>query len=109
MVYNQQFESARLSDLASWLPEFADRIKSIQSRLWDLLPLIRNHVYQTEQVLWFAFRENSRDCCHCQFLFGYGCVLYAIQCLKCLRGRSQKGLGPHPTLNAPFNDVQPVW
>jgi predicted RecB family nuclease len=45
VVYNQQFESARLSDLASWLPEFADRIKNIQSRLWDLLPLIRNHVY----------------------------------------------------------------
>jgi predicted RecB family nuclease len=45
VVYNQQFESARLSDLASWFPEFCDRIKNIQSRLWDLLPIIRNHVY----------------------------------------------------------------
>jgi len=45
VVYNQQFESARLSDLAGWMPEFAERIKGIQSRLWDLLPLIRNHVY----------------------------------------------------------------
>jgi len=45
VVYNQQFESARLSDLAAWLPEFAEPIKSIQARLWDLLPVIRNHVY----------------------------------------------------------------
>ena len=45
VVYHQQFESQRLADLASWLPEFSARIKKIQSRLWDLLPIIRNHVY----------------------------------------------------------------
>jgi len=45
VVYNQQFESQRLSELAAWLPEFAGRIKEIQRRLWDLLPVIRNHVY----------------------------------------------------------------
>lgn len=45
VVYNQQFEETRLSELAGWLPEFVERIKNIQSRLWDLLPLIRNHVY----------------------------------------------------------------
>jgi len=45
VVYNQQFESARLSDLASWVPEFAEWITSIQSRLYDLLPAIRSHVY----------------------------------------------------------------
>jgi predicted RecB family nuclease len=45
VVYHQQFESQRLSELASWLPEFSARIKKIQSRLWDLLPIIRNHVY----------------------------------------------------------------
>ena len=39
-----QFESQRLSDLAAWLPEFAERIKRIQARLWDLLPVVR-HVY----------------------------------------------------------------
>ena len=44
-MYSQQFESARLSELAAWLPEFAERINAIQGRLWDLLPLIRNHVY----------------------------------------------------------------
>jgi predicted RecB family nuclease len=44
LVYSA-FESQRLSELAAWLPEFAGRIKKIQRRLWDLLPVIRNHVY----------------------------------------------------------------
>jgi predicted RecB family nuclease len=39
------FESQRLSELIVWLPEFVERIKTIQSRLWDLLPVVRNHVY----------------------------------------------------------------
>jgi hypothetical protein len=45
VVYHQQFESQRLSDLASWLPEFAGRIEKMQRRLWDLLPTVRDHVY----------------------------------------------------------------
>ena len=45
VVYNQQFESQRLSELAAWLPEFAEQIKSIQARLWDLLRVVRDHVY----------------------------------------------------------------
>jgi predicted RecB family nuclease len=45
VVYNQQFESQRLAELANWLPEYAGRIKRIQPRLWDLLPVVRNHVY----------------------------------------------------------------
>jgi predicted RecB family nuclease len=45
VVYNAGFESQRLSELAGWLPEFADRIKDIQARLWDLLPVVRDHVY----------------------------------------------------------------
>jgi predicted RecB family nuclease len=45
VVYHQQFESQRLSELASWQPEFAGRIEKIQRRLWDLLPIIRDHVY----------------------------------------------------------------
>jgi len=45
VVYHQQFESQRLSDLASWLPQFSGRIKKIQQRLWDLLPIIRDHIY----------------------------------------------------------------
>lgn len=45
VVYHRQFESQRLSELASWLPELSGRIEKIQRRLWDLLPVIRNHIY----------------------------------------------------------------
>jgi len=45
VVHHQQFESHRLLDLASWLPEFSARINKIQPRLWDLLPIVRDHVY----------------------------------------------------------------
>jgi predicted RecB family nuclease len=45
VVYNAGFESQRLSELAAWLAEFAGLIERIQRRLWDLLPVIRNHVY----------------------------------------------------------------
>ena len=45
IVVYSAFESQRLSELASWLPEFADQIEKIQARLWDLLPVVRNHVY----------------------------------------------------------------
>jgi hypothetical protein len=45
IVYNQQFESERLWELADWLPDYTDRIRAIQRRLWDLLPVVRNHVY----------------------------------------------------------------
>ena len=45
VVYHKQFESQRLSELAAWLPRFSGRIERIQQRLWDLLPIIRNHVY----------------------------------------------------------------
>jgi len=45
VVYNETFESQRLSELTSWPPGFAGRIKNIQGRLWDLLPAVRKHVY----------------------------------------------------------------
>ena len=45
VVYCQTFEEQRLAELATWFPEFAVRIKKIQRRLWDLLPIIRKHVY----------------------------------------------------------------
>jgi predicted RecB family nuclease len=44
LVYSA-FESQRLSQLAAWLPGFAGRVKKIQSRLSDLLRVVRNHVY----------------------------------------------------------------
>jgi predicted RecB family nuclease len=57
VVYYQQFESQRLSDLASWLPEFAGRIMKIQRRLWDLLPVIRNHVYHPRFAGSFSLKD----------------------------------------------------
>ena len=45
VVYNAAFESGRLSELATWFPELAEGIKDIQARLWDLLPIVRNHAY----------------------------------------------------------------
>ena len=45
IVVYSLFESQRLSDLAGWFPEFADRINAIQGRLFDLLPVVREHVY----------------------------------------------------------------
>jgi predicted RecB family nuclease len=45
IVVYAAFESQRLSEIGTWLPEFKGRIEKIQSRLWDLLPVVRNHVY----------------------------------------------------------------
>ena len=45
VVYNATFESQRLTELATWFPEHAAQIENIKSRLWDLLPVVRNHVY----------------------------------------------------------------
>jgi predicted RecB family nuclease len=48
IVVYAAFESQRLAELAAWLPEFAEWIKKIQPRLFDLLPVVRNHVYHPE-------------------------------------------------------------
>ena len=45
IVAYSSFESQRLSDLATWLPEYAERIMAIQARLFDLLPVVREHTY----------------------------------------------------------------
>jgi predicted RecB family nuclease len=48
VVYNQGFESGRLSDLARWLPQYSVQIGEIQSKLFDLLPVMRRNVYHPE-------------------------------------------------------------
>lgn len=45
VVYHAGFERARLNDLARWLPGRARALGRAAERLWDLLPVIRNHVY----------------------------------------------------------------
>jgi hypothetical protein len=48
VVFSQQFESQRLSEIAACLPEFVGRITKIQRRFWDLLPIMRDHVYHPD-------------------------------------------------------------
>jgi CRISPR/Cas system-associated exonuclease Cas4 (RecB family) len=48
LAYSSGFESARLADLAQWLPQYKNEIGRIQARLWDPLPRIRAHVYHLE-------------------------------------------------------------
>ena len=46
VVYNSAFESQRLSELASRGCQSSQSGSStIQARLWDLLPVVRNNVY----------------------------------------------------------------
>jgi predicted RecB family nuclease len=45
IVVYSSFESQRLSELGRWFPEFADRNNSIRDRLFDLLPVMREHTY----------------------------------------------------------------
>jgi Domain of unknown function(DUF2779) len=46
VVYGS-YEKAQLSNLSRWLPEYAPKISSIQSRLVDLLSIIRENVYSS--------------------------------------------------------------
>jgi predicted RecB family nuclease len=47
IAYNSVFESNCLENLGRWFPTFRDEITNIQKRLWDLLPVIRAHVYHS--------------------------------------------------------------
>jgi predicted RecB family nuclease len=48
LAYNSGFESRCLASLAEELPQYRDEIGHIRDRLWDLLPVIRAHVYDSE-------------------------------------------------------------
>lgn len=56
MVYSS-FELTRLNDLARWFPKYAKRIAKVQSRLWDLLPVIRNNVYHPKFLGSFSIKN----------------------------------------------------
>jgi hypothetical protein len=45
IVVYSSFESQRLSELAAWMPEHAGPINAIHARLFDLLPVVREHTY----------------------------------------------------------------
>lgn len=48
-VYNAGFEGARLTELAKRFAEFSEGLMAIKSRLFDLLPLAREHYYHPSQ------------------------------------------------------------
>ena len=45
VVHYSSFEKTRLNELIGSLPILADQLQSIVNRLWDLLPVIRDHIY----------------------------------------------------------------
>jgi hypothetical protein len=45
LVYHEQFEKSRLDELAAAFPAHAAALNDINGRIVDLLPIVRNHVY----------------------------------------------------------------
>jgi uncharacterized protein DUF2779 len=48
VVYNRAFEASVLSELADLYGDLASKLLGIADRIWDLLPVVRNHVYLPE-------------------------------------------------------------
>jgi hypothetical protein len=48
IAYNQSFESSRLGELATWLPMYGTALTEARHKLWDLLPVVRRHIYHPE-------------------------------------------------------------
>lgn len=57
IVYNRSFESQRLAELATWLPEYTDAVANIQNRLWDLLDVVRRNVYHPQFMGSFSLKR----------------------------------------------------
>jgi len=45
IVYNASFEGSRIKELAAAFPDLAPKLLAIEKRLFDLLPLARDHYY----------------------------------------------------------------
>jgi len=50
IVYNAAFERSRLIEAAQAFPELATRIQSVIDRMFDLLPLSREHYYHADML-----------------------------------------------------------
>ena len=48
IVYYMAFERSRIRELADMFPDLSDEFHAIESRLFDLLPVIRNYYYHPE-------------------------------------------------------------
>ncbi|MGW8266848.1 MAG: DUF2779 domain-containing protein [Longimicrobiales bacterium] len=56
VAYNAAFEKKCLEDLAAAAPDLASRIHAIASRLRDLLPIVRDHVYHPDFLGSFSLK-----------------------------------------------------
>lgn len=57
IVVYSEFEGRRLSDLAGWLPDLAPAAERIRARLWDLLHVMRSHVYHPRFLGSFSLKR----------------------------------------------------
>jgi len=48
VVYNAAFERSRILELRDRFPAMAPALEALSERLWDLLPVVRNHVYHRD-------------------------------------------------------------
>lgn len=48
VVYNKGFEGSVLKELAGQYGDLAPKLLDMADRLWDLLPVVRNHLYMQE-------------------------------------------------------------
>lgn len=55
--YSAGFETTRLNELATWLPQYASRIEKVKGRLWDLHPFIKAYVYHPEFYGSFSLKK----------------------------------------------------
>ena len=51
------FERTRIKELAVWLPHLADRLKALEEKLVDLLPVIQNNVYHPRFAGSFSIKQ----------------------------------------------------
>jgi hypothetical protein len=57
IVVYSGFEARCLADLAAWFPDLAPAAERIRARLWDLLPVIRRHVYHPRFLGSFSLKH----------------------------------------------------
>lgn len=48
VVYYEAFEKSRIKELAEWFPEREAELMDVHDRIVDLLPIVRDHVYDPE-------------------------------------------------------------
>jgi len=57
VVMYSHFERTRIKELAVWLPHLADRLKALEEKLVDLLPVIQNNVYHPRFAGSFSIKQ----------------------------------------------------